>query len=106
MAQPNVPFLRTDGCTIGPKEVFARIPPDVFTDIPLSVRQDFIRAVNGTRAILGATSRGQSGIKALTGGGWEIKINSGQRVFTNSKTALEENGCIVLVFDRYQSKHS
>ncbi|MDX2146869.1 MAG: hypothetical protein SFZ23_05045 [Planctomycetota bacterium] len=104
MTTPDYPFLRTE-VVMGKSQLYARITPGVFSQLSATLQTSFSDAIKNSRHILPSSSQGKSGIKSLTGGGWEVKINSGERLFTSSDKTITENDCLLMVFDRFQRKH-
>lgn len=105
MPTPNFPYLTTNIIFPTDGRMYARIVPGTFADVPADVMTQFQSAIKESTGILPSGSKGKSGIKSLTGGGWEVKINSGERLFTSSGSLSKENGCPLMVFDRYKAKH-
>lgn len=104
MATPNFPYLTTS-IVLSEGTLFARIVPSVYMSVPADVLDQFTSAIKNSRMLLPSGSQGKSGIKSLTGGGYEVKINSGERLFTSSSSVSKENGVPILIFDKYKAKH-
>lgn len=106
MATPNFPYLTTSIVLPTDGTLYARIVPSVYGTVPSDVLDQFVNAIKGARQLLPSASQGKSGIKSLTGGGYEVKINSGARLFTSASSFGKENGVPIVIFDRYKAKHS